>query len=388
MKVLWENDDHDYQMMTTKVLKQLIETYDAPEHLPALVEIVSNTLVISAQKCFPVKQQTKHTQTKTPRFSKVLIEAHNHHLKICKEWRKAGRPSSDCHPAKQAKKESQRNLQKITREEEKSKSLRQNEDLMNAHDKNITQTYVKLKKIRGENKRRVNIPEIETLSGTYKGINVLEGFRANTEHLCNEKSDKNFKDDFLNRCEEDLIHISDIAEFEPLRIPPIKLEDMKKIIFQKLKLNKACDIYELTVEHLRHAGEDSMSLLCIFINRIIDNLRHLSAPEFKIAIASIIFKGKNKPKNSHKSYRLVRVSPLLGRIIDEHIRPLAVAITKPLQSINQYGFSENITYIMGALQRHEIQKHCIDNKKTFFGCSLDGDSAFEVVCQKIQIREL
>ena len=43
----------------------LIETYDAPEHLPALVEIVSNTLVISAQKCFPVKQQIKHTQTKT-----------------------------------------------------------------------------------------------------------------------------------------------------------------------------------------------------------------------------------------------------------------------------------------------------------------------------------
>ena len=43
---------------------------------------------------------------------------------------------------------------------------------------------------------------------------------------------------------------------------------------------------------------------------------------------------------------------------------------------------------MGALQRHEAQKHCIDNKKTFFGCSLDGDSAFEVVCRSIQKREL
>ena len=43
---------------------------------------------------------------------------------------------------------------------------------------------------------------------------------------------------------------------------------------------------------------------------------------------------------------------------------------------------------MGALQRHEAQKYCIDNKKTFFGCSLDGDSAFEVVCRTIQQREL
>ena len=43
---------------------------------------------------------------------------------------------------------------------------------------------------------------------------------------------------------------------------------------------------------------------------------------------------------------------------------------------------------MGTLQRHEAQKYCIDTKTTFFGCSLDGDSAFEVVCRTIQQREL
>ena len=67
---------------------------------------------------------------------------------------------------------------------------------------------------------------------------------------------------------------------------------------------------------------------------------------------------------------------------------MAVKISKPLQSSNQYGFTEQISYLMGALQRHEAQKYCIDNKKTFFGCSLDGDSAFEVVCRITQKREL
>ena len=43
---------------------------------------------------------------------------------------------------------------------------------------------------------------------------------------------------------------------------------------------------------------------------------------------------------------------------------------------------------MGALQRREAQKFCIYIKKTFFGCSLDGDSAFEVVSRIIQQREL
>ena len=41
-----------------------------------------------------------------------------------------------------------------------------------------------------------------------------------------------------------------------------------------------------------------------------------------------------------------------------------------------------------ALQRHEIEKFCIDEKKTFFGCTLDGNSAFEVVNRTILTREL
>ena len=58
------------------------------------------------------------------------------------------------------------------------------------------------------------------------------------------------------------------------------------------------------------------------------------------------------------------------------------------RSCQKYGFTENITYLMDDLQRHEVEKYCIDTKQTFFGCSLDGDSAFEVVCQAIQKREL
>ena len=54
----------------------------------------------------------------------------------------------------------------------------------------------------------------------------------------------------------------------------------------------------------------------------------------------------------------------------------------------EYGFTANISYLMGALQRHEAEQFCLDMKKTFFGCSLDGDSAFEVVNREIMTREL
>ena len=182
--------------------------------------------------------------------------------------------------------------------------------------------------------------------------------------------------------------IRDISDYESLKIPPISLQNFKDIIFKRLKTNKACDIYMLTTEHLRCAGDKVLTQLCCFINRVLQNLQFFAAAEFKMAVASVIYKAKDKPKQHHKSYRLVRVCPLIGRIIDEHIRPMAVKISKPLQSENQYGFTENISYLMGALQRHEAQKFCIDTKKTFFGCSLDGDSAFEVVSRIIQQREL
>ena len=259
---------------------------------------------------------------------------------------------------------------------------------MDTYDKSISDVCNKLKKISGANLKPTEISEIETFHGCYRGDNVLEGFRANTEHLCNEKDGKNYSDEFLNRCLEDLIIINEISEDEELKIPPITLENLQEIVHKKLKNNKACDIYHLTPEHLKHAGDEALLLMCELINRVLKNLNFLSAPEFKIAIASVKYKAKDKPKNHHKSYRLVRVCPLVGRIIDEYVRPLAVKISKPLQSKNQYGFTENITYIMGALQRHEAQKHCIDAKKTFFGCSLDGDSAFEVVSRIIQKREL
>ena len=65
-----------------------------------------------------------------------------------------------------------------------------------------------------------------------------------------------------------------------------------------------------------------------------------------------------------------------------------VKAARPQQNINQYGFTANITYLMGALQRHEVEQFCVDMKRTFFGCSLDGDSAFEVVNREIMTREL
>ena len=235
--------------------------------------------------------------------------------------------------------------------------------------------------------KNVNIPFIQTLNGTYSGQNVLEGFCSNTETLCNYENE-NLDFGFYKMCVEDNAIIFDIACQEAIKIPHMTLTNLKDIVFKKLKLNKACDVYKLTVEHLRNAGDENLLLILTLLNSIIDNMNYLSAPQLNTAAASIVYKGKNKPIYHHKSYRQVRVTPLIGRCLDEFMRPNLIEITKPIQNSSQYGFTGGVTYMMGALQRHEAEKFCVDNKKTFFGCSLDGDSAFEVVNRAIQTREL
>ena len=182
--------------------------------------------------------------------------------------------------------------------------------------------------------------------------------------------------------------IFDIAQSENVNIPHMNLEELKDILFKKLKVNKACDVFKLTVEHLRNAGDRTLLLVLQLLNSIFDNINFLSSPQLNTSVASVVYKGKGKPIYHHKSHRLVRVTPLFGRLIDEYMRPDLVQIVKPIQNKNQYGFTEKVSYLMGAVQRHEVEKYCIDMKKTFFGCSLDGDSAFEVVNRSIQTREL
>ena len=133
-KIIWK-ENVEYQEMTARILKNLLTTFDQPEHLPSLAEMASNMIVMCAEKCFEWKQPKQPHKKGTPRFSKPVRDAYQNHIEICNKWRKAGRPSSNMHEAKLAKLESQRNLQKLQRDEEADKAKAQHDDLMETHDK-------------------------------------------------------------------------------------------------------------------------------------------------------------------------------------------------------------------------------------------------------------
>ena len=219
-----------YKKQTARVLKNLLCEFDEPEYIPLLSELFSKMLVISAENDFETSRPKTKSSNDKIFFSLKHKNAFRRHKNICKEWRKQGRPTDANNPIKQLKLESQRTIQRISREEEALKSHKNHDELMIAFSfsQNINQVYMKLKKIRGEHIKKREITEIETLNGIYSGDNVLEGFCTNTEILCRDDS-KSTDHEFYKMCEQDNMIILEISQNENLKIPHMNIDNLKEI---------------------------------------------------------------------------------------------------------------------------------------------------------------
>ena len=79
------------------------------------------------------------------------------------------------------------------------------------------------------------------------------------------------------------------------------------------------------------------------------------------------------------------MTPQLGSILDRYIH---TEIFLGVQSPEQFGFTKDLFYLIGAVEREECQRWALDNKLTCFGVSFDGQAAFPSVDRDIQVREL
>ena len=197
-----------------------------------------------------------------------------------------------------------------------------------------------------------------------------------------------FDNDFYQLCIADNLYIFSFKGEETVKIKEMSMKDLNDILNKDMKLGKACDIYMLTVEHLRYAGEEAKLHVLKLLNDIINNIYYLTCPQVKKGLSSVIFKGKKKSRAMASSYRRITVTPQIGSILDRYIDPVAEGIFREVQSKEQFGFTKDMSYLMGAVERGECQRWAVDNKLTCYGVSFDGQAAFPSVDRDIQVREL
>ena len=87
-----------------------------------------------------------------------------------------------------------------------------------------------------------------------------------------------------------------------------QIKAFEEIIYKNMKPRKACDVYHLTVEHIRECGELAQDCIRTLVNMIIQNIYHLTCPQAKVGLGTYVHKGKGRPIDKSTSYRRVTVT--------------------------------------------------------------------------------
>ena len=386
-RILWDEARHpEYQKLASHALSEALKYWTSPESLPHLSSLVSRLLVTCATLVYDSVSVKHQSCSKKP--SLKIRQAQNLLKKTFRAWKEAGKPGCKDHPARAAYCWARSNLQFLRRQVENLAKIKENNYLMHIYQSDRSKIFKYMKKNHGNN-RNTMTSILHTPVGTYSSEDVLEGFAADTEFLGKtNEGNKKFDQGFYRLCKLENIYIFEFLCEESLKIPPMTLTQLDNILHAKMKPGKACDVYQVTVEHLRHCGDEAKLHILNLINRILENLYFLSCPQIKLGLGSAVYKGKRKPLSKSSSYRRVTVTPIIGALIDYYLDPKAEALFRPSQSPEQLGFTAGVSYLLAAIQRGECQRWALDHKQTCFGVSLDGEAAFPSVDREIQLREL
>ena len=386
LRVRWNEENlAEYQITAAKVPSESEAFFHSPEFIPLKCQLYSDLLVKTAEICLPTSPCQPARKSKP---SPQLHLAWQHLRKSFKSWKREGKPKDPVNPSHLKYKKARASFQKTRRYQDNLKTVKMNNHVMHCHMTDRNKYFQLMKKLRGSQKKQ-SLTALNTPAGVYHGRDTLEGFARDAELLGKFVGESHeFDNEFYRLCIQDNQFIFEFKEENNLKIPKMRLEDLEKILTKEMKLRKACDIYRLTAEHLKYCGNEAKLVILNLINEIIEDISFLTCPQIKMGLGTAVYKGKKKPVGESSSYRRITVTPQIGSILDRYIDPIAEEIFRPFQSTEQYGFTKNVNYLMGAVLRGECQRWALDRKQTCFGVSFDGKAAFPSVDRDIQVREL
>jgi hypothetical protein len=127
----------------------------------------------------------------------------------------------------------------------------------------------------------------------------LEGFTADAEYLGKPNDDSNnFDRGLYIICKLEICYIFDITVDDQVRIPPLNISPVEHILSHKMKPGKACNIYHLTVKHLRHCGPEAKLSVLELINRVLQDIFFLAWPRSSWDLEHLSIKAKTSQQRN------------------------------------------------------------------------------------------
>ena len=143
---------------------------------------------------------------------------------------------------------------------------------MHSNNSDRNKHFQLVKRMRGLQTKK-SLAVLQTPAGKYFGSDTLEGFASDAELLGKFIGESpEYDNEFYRLCKADNSYIFEFKGENTVRIPPMTLSTFEDIIFKKMKRGKACNFYQLTVEHLQHCGDQARLAIFNLLNRFILNI--------------------------------------------------------------------------------------------------------------------
>ena len=165
-------------------------------------------------------------------------------------------------------------------------------------------------------------------------------------------------------------------------------EDTYQNLLSSLKKNKASDIYNCQLEHLLHASTNTSVYMVELLNQILDEPQMFAHTAISRSLASMLHKGKGRPKDDIGNYRRIQISTLAQKLLQKVIINPAGEMTKHSMVPTQWGFTSNVSFLTATFVRETLTKLAYDNDTVIYLIASDIESAFSRTERILQMYEL
>ena len=204
--------------------------------------------------------------------------------------------------------------------------------------------YSFLRRLRSD--KVTSIQELKVDDKIYSGVTVADGFYHSMSSLkfCEIEAletDPSLQHHFMN-----YNHILKICQEGP-KLPEISY-NVANSLLKRLKPTVK-DFFNLTPLFFLNAGVHGVRYFQFLLNYILSNVNNATVEELNIAHGVILYKGHQRDRKCHRSYRTISTCPLLAKALDLYIRDFFLPQWNSTTASTQYqtsGSSHELASLM------------------------------------------
>ena len=161
-----------------------------------------------------------------------------------------------------------------------------------------------------------------------------------------------------------------------------------KHLMTNLKTMKSPDIYNCNLENFTNATDETIDTVVDLLNDILKDPVLFCHTSISRSWATMLYKGKGKPRDKISSYRRIQVSTMVQKILQQVIAEPAGKMTEKCKVPTQWGFSKGVSFLNATVVRETLSKMAFDKNMDIFLIATDIESAFSRTERYLQLYEL